>query len=81
MTAAFLLAVTSIFAVKAKGKDYLYVAYMLGGKCYLGGGTTNPVDCDESYTGAQCTYLGVPAWAYDETGFPPPTCTIPLRRH
>ncbi len=80
MTAAFLLAVTSTFTIRAKGKTYNYISYILGGRCKVGAGPTNPVDCDESYTGAQCTYLGVPAWAYDETGFPPPTCTIPLRR-
>ncbi|PTS95406.1 hypothetical protein DBR11_21440 [Pedobacter sp. HMWF019] len=80
MTVAFLLAVTSAFAIKARGKNYDYVAYIFQGKCYLGPGPTNPVDCDQSYTGAQCTYLGLPAWDYDITGFPPPTCTIPLRR-
>jgi hypothetical protein len=80
MTAAFLLAVTSTFAIKARWTIGDYLSYKLGGTCYVGRGS-NPADCDPSYTGAQCTYVGQPAYVYDVVGFPPPTCTIPLRQH
>lgn len=80
MTAVFLLAVSSTFAIKARGKGYVYISYKLGGICYVANAYTEPINCDASYTGAQCTYLGQPAWVYDLVGAPPPTCTIPLRR-
>ncbi len=81
MTAAFLLAVTSTFAIKANGKLVYYFSYKIGDKCYVANSQLSPSsDCSQSYTGTQCTYIGRPAYVYDITGFPPPTCTIPLRR-
>lgn len=80
MTAAFVLAVTSAFAIKARGKAYIYVSYIMDGKCYVGAGASVPVGCSTSYTGAQCTYMGFPAYDLDVLAGPPPTCTYPLRR-
>ncbi|HWW40884.1 hypothetical protein [Pedobacter sp.] len=79
MTAAFVLAVTSTFAIKTTGATVDYLSWTLAGKCYVGRGTDQQ-NCDQSYTGAQCTYNGQPAYVYNVIGFPPPTCTIPLRR-
>lgn len=80
MTAAFLLAVTLTFTIKAKGKTVGYFSYKLGPNCTIIRGQTDVWDCDQSYTGAQCTVQGFPVYFYDVTGFPPPTCTTPIRR-
>jgi len=80
MTTAILMAVTSAFAFKAKSKGFYYFSYISGGTCYVGNGNTDQQYCEDFFTGAQCTYQTTPIYDYDPIGFPPPTCSVPLRR-
>ncbi|NQX54427.1 hypothetical protein HQN86_12450 [Pedobacter panaciterrae] len=80
MTAAFVLAVTSTFAFKSQGKALMWFSFTSGGTCYANNDETDQEYCESFFTGAQCTYNTQPIFYYDETGFPPPTCSLPLRR-
>jgi len=80
MTMAFLLAVTSVFAIKSKSKGIMYFSYKIGSVCYVYSGNTDQAYCNESLTGPQCTYQGDLIYFYDVTTSLPPTCTVPLRR-
>ncbi len=80
MTTAFALAVVSTFAFKPQAKGFMYFSIITGGNCYVQSGNTDQQYCEDFFTGAQCTYNTFPIYYYDTDGFPPPTCTIPLRR-
>jgi len=80
MTFAFLLAISSTFAFKAKPKTIGTFSYKIGATCYIMHGETDQENCGKSFPGAQCTYLGQPAYYYDVTTSLPPDCLIPLRQ-
>ncbi|NQX56893.1 hypothetical protein HQN86_24965 [Pedobacter panaciterrae] len=81
MTGAFLLAVASTFAFKPQTKGFMYFSWILDGTCYVQAGSTDQQYCQDYYTGAQCTFSGIPIYKYDVLGGPvPPTCSVPLRR-
>jgi len=82
MTTAFLLDVTSAFALKSKKKTLTYFSYFSGGTCYVANGNTDQPNCSVVLTGPQCTYQGTPIYQWDvsEPTYPVPQCSIAFRQ-